>query len=198
MPNTSISDGDLRVLAKLFALLDSPQENEATATLVRMRAMLRKSGTPLYQAVETRAFKMAIWDGMGKPECLKEYFEAAKLRREYEKLEAEFDEVAVAVMRLREVGKFCWSCELKRRVIAAMMGGALLAGWFHFSPPNVKTRLTICGDVLGASPLLAVYGRWRVINFKRDVAWVSATDNNLFRAVAGKWNRFLEALVLKH
>src|SRR3984893_5184377 len=107
MPTTSLNDAELRILAKLFVLLDSPQEGDATAAIVRARGMLRKSGMSLYQAVETRVFKTALWEAMGHPECLREYFETDRLREDNAKLEKECDELAEAVTKLREVRKFC-------------------------------------------------------------------------------------------
>jgi len=198
MASSSISDADLRVLAKLFVMLDSPQEGDATAAVVRVRAMLRKGGMALYQAVETQAFKTAIWEAMGHPECLREYFEAARLRQDFAKLDKECDELAEAVTKLREVGKFCRSCESKRRMIGLVFGADVMVVWCVAYPPfEVSLKMTGYGILLGLTPLLCVFGRWRVHNFKRDVEWVSVTDNNLYRGIADRWNGFLERLALK-
>ena len=197
MANSSLSDADLRVLAKLFVLLDSPQEGEATGALVRIRAMLRKGGMALCQAVETRVFKTAIWEAMGHPDWLQDHFESAKIRQDYAELEKQCDELAEAVTKLREVGKFCRSCESKRRILAAFVAAALAVVWFGaYSPFEVGLGMTACGILLSLSPLLYVFGRWRILNFKRDVAWVSVKDNELYRALADRWNRFLKRLAL--
>ncbi len=197
MPNSSLSDADLRVLAKLFVLLDSPQEGEATGAVVRIRAMLRKSSMVLCQAVETRVFKTAIWEAMGHPDWLQDHFDSSRIRQDYVELEKQCDELTEAVTKLREVGKFCRSCESKRRILGAFVGAALAVVWFgSYSPFDVELRMTACGILLSLGPLLYVFGRWRILNFKRDVAWVSVKDNTLYRAVADRWNRFLKRLFL--
>ena len=197
MANSSLSDADLRVLAKLFVLLDSPQEGEATGAVVRIRAMLRKGGMVLCQAVETPVFKTAIWEAMGHPDWLQDHFESARIRQDYAELEKQCDELAEAVTKLREVGKFCRSCELKRRLIAGAIGAALAMVWFgSYSSFDVGLGMTACGILLSFGPLLYVLGRWRFLNFKRDVAWVSVKDNELYRAIADRWNHFLKRLFL--
>ncbi len=78
-----------------------------------------------------------------------------------------------------------------------LLGAAMAAAWFNKFPPfEVRLKLAAYGILLGLAPLLCVLGHWRVINFKRDVAWVSMTDNKLYRAIADMWNRFLERLVI--
>ena len=197
MSNSSSNDSDLRVVAKLFALLDSPQEGEATAAVSRLRAMLRKWDMPLYEAVETHAFKTAIWEAMGHPECLRDYFEAARIRAAYARLEAESDELAAAVMNLREDKKLCRPCEKKRRLIAVGFGAVLIRIWcWEFPPAAVGVKMTAYGILLALVPLLVVVCRWRIVNFKRDLEWVSVTDNKLYRTIAARWNRFLGRLAL--
>src|ERR1700733_8766084 len=150
MPISSNSDADLRVLAKLFVLLDSRQEGEATGALIRIRAITQKCGLSLYEAVETQVYKTAIWESQGKPECLHDYFDTARLREEYAKREAECDELVEAVTKLREAGKFCNPCEWKRRVIAAGLGAVVIAVWCSAFPPfEVSLKMTGLGILLG-------------------------------------------------
>jgi hypothetical protein len=192
-----MSDGDLRVLAKLVVLLDSPQEGDATAAILRIRAFLRKSGAKFYEAVETRAFKTAIWEAMGHPECLREYFEAAQLRERCAKLEAECDVIAEALSKFRKAGKLCLGCEKKRRQMALACGGVVISAWCSAYPPhNFGVKTTFHGILLALLPILGVLCRWRLVNFKRDLEWVSLTDNKLYRLFAAKWNRLLGRLVL--
>jgi hypothetical protein len=197
MSNSSNINSDLRLVGKIFAILDSPEEGEATAAVIRLRAILRKCDMPLYAAVETHAFKTAIWEAMGHPKCLHGYFEADRIRDAYAKLEAESNELAAAVMGLRKDKKLCPSCEKKRRGIAVVLGLVLIKAWsLKFPPAEVSMRMTMSGALLGFVPYLAVVCRWRVVNFMWDLDWVSMTDNKLYRAIAARWNRFLGRMAL--
>src|ERR1700722_4286647 len=95
MPATGSNGFDGRKLAKLFALLDSPQDAEAAGALHRIRVDLKKNGMTFYQAVEDHEYKTGIWEGFGQPECLREYFERkqgigneAQLREELTRIQA--------------------------------------------------------------------------------------------------------------
>jgi hypothetical protein len=197
MSNSTKLDSDLRLIGKLFALLDSPQEAEATTAVIRMRAILRKCEMPLYEAVETHAFKTAIWAAMGHPKCLEGYFEACRIRDAYAKLEAESNELVAAVIELREDVKLCRLCERKRRLMAVAVGFVIVWYWYReFPPSEVGLKLTAYGILLGLAPFLGVITRWRIVNFKRDLEWVSMTDNRLYRGIAARWNRFLGRMAL--
>lgn len=93
---TSEFDGNL--FAKLVLLLDSPQDAEAGNAMHHLRLMLRKHGLKLHEAVEMEAYKSALWEGHGQPECLRPYFEsAAEVERECAmRMEAERIGAAIA------------------------------------------------------------------------------------------------------
>jgi hypothetical protein len=197
MPASSITDADCRLLAKFLLLFDSPQEGEATAAMVQARALLRKRSTPLYEAIEKPAFKTEIWESQGHPVCLQEHFEASRVRQLNAKLEKQCDELVDAVTRLREIGKFCRACQSKRGIIAVMLAVPIAYAWFTEDPADAASWTTnLYGVLLTLTPLLYVFCRWKVIHFKRDLEWVSGTDNNLYRAIAAKWNRLLARLAL--
>jgi hypothetical protein len=197
MPSSSITDADCRLLAKLVLLFDSPQEGEANAAMTQARGLLRKRSTPLYEAIERPAFKTEIWESQGHPACLQEHFEAARARQHYAKLEKQCDELVDAVTRLREVGKFCRSCQSKRSVIAIALAVLIAYAWFTENPADgAPWKRNVYGVLLALAPSLYVFCRWKIIHFKRDLEWVSATDNNLYRAIAARWNRFLTRLAL--
>jgi hypothetical protein len=197
MPASSMTDADCRLLAKLVVLFDSPQEGEANAAMVQARALLRKRSTPLFEAIERPAFKTEIWESQGHPACLREYFEMPGMRQLNAKLEKQCDELVDAVTRLREVGTFCRSCQSKRSIIAIALAVPIAYAWFTENPADgASWKINGYGVLLTLAPLLYVFWRWKIIHFKRDLEWVSATDNNLYRAIAARWNRLLSRLAL--
>ncbi len=98
-------------------------------------------------------------------------------------------------LRKAERARFRWCrrCETKRRIIAVLVGGDILAGWFYqFPPQKVAHEWTGYGVSLAAVPVVFLVCRWAVIQFKRRNNWVTWRDNDVFRAAAECWNGFLE------
>ncbi len=80
------SDSDLTRIAKLVQLFDSPVDGEAAAALARIRALLKKAELSFSEAVESRAYKEAVWDAKGHPEWLKDHFQSHRHRLENDRL----------------------------------------------------------------------------------------------------------------
>jgi hypothetical protein len=222
MPNSGAKPFNGRLFAKCIGLLDSPEDTEAAAALYRMRAMLQTSGLTFYEAVETRDYKTAIWETFDEPECLREYFagnqgsgEADRLREEVARLERDGARLARAFNQAKETieklqqqlagqqggfqnaGKFCRGCEWKRRILALIAAWPIAAFWFsHYPWSDAENWQRWFGVLLAAAPLLIVLARWRLLLFKRKYSWVTWRDNDIYRAVAEKWNGFLARLAM--
>jgi len=175
---------DRDLFCKLVRLMDSPNEferNRATGQAVQMCAA---RGMRFCDAV-------AEVFGSGREQIAE--LEAALKRAEScgEKLAGELD-------KYRARRRWCRSCEILRRVVAVVIGGAILAGWFFWFPPQkVAPKQTGYGALLAAAPLLLLFIRWRVMCFKRRINYLSLRDNDVFRAVARAWNRFLERFFIE-
>jgi hypothetical protein len=91
----------------------------------------------------------------------------------------------------------CGACEVKRRILATVAGLPILVFVFQHSPWQESSLQENLGKVLlAASPLLAVFIRWRWMLFKLRYSWVSLRDNDIYRAIAAKWNGFLRRLTM--
>ena len=85
-----------RLVAKLVVSLDSPNDADAAAALCRLRSILKKTGKPFYEIVQTEEYKKTIWETF-QPDCLRQYFEteptvdsdAEELRNQLEQGSAE-------------------------------------------------------------------------------------------------------------
>jgi hypothetical protein len=170
---------DRYLFCKLVRLIDSPNEferNRATGQAVQMCA-----------ARGIRFCDMAAEVfGSGRERI-------AELAAELKKAETIGDKLARELEKYRARSRWCRSCEIMRRVVAVVVGGATLAGWFYKYPPqHVTHRWSGYGLMLAAAPLLCLFIRWRVMCFKRRTNWRSWRDNDVFRAVANAWNGFLE------
>jgi len=99
------------------------------------------------------------------------------------------DELADELQRKDEV------IETMRRIIAGLLGGAILAGWFYkFPPQEVTHRWSGYGLLLASVPFVFLVCRWSVIQFKRRNRWVTWRDNEVSRALARRWNRIVRKL----
>ena len=87
---------------------------------------------------------------------------------------------------------YCKSCQRKREVIAALVGGVFLGVWFHINAPGNDWDLTWLGIWLSVIPLLSVLMYWQVLLFCRKYAWVSWKDNDIYRRISARWNGSLE------
>lgn len=172
------------LFCKLVLLMDSPNEFE------RKRA-------------EGQAVEMCIARGVRFCDMAAEVFgsagkRVAELEAALKKAESCGDKLARELDQYRARSRWCRSCEIMRRVVAVVIGGAILAGWFYkFPPQQVTHRWSGYGLMLAAAPLLCLFLRWRVMRFKQRTHWLSWTNNDVFRAVASAWNRFLERFLIE-
>ena len=129
--------------------------------------------------------------------------------------EAERDGAEIAALAERTIGNlrlenaslkagtqeqvvFCLGCEWKRRAIAVLVGIFFLGMWFHAYPPgDADAELTWLGISLAVSPLLIVFARWRWLLFKRKYAWEAWDDNDIYRAIAERWNGLLQGIRMR-
>ena len=88
--------------------------------------------------------------------------------------------------------------ETLRRVVAVLVGGAILAGWYYrFVLREWNQPEQSYGVVLALVPFVFLVCRWAVIKFKRRNRWVTWRNNDVFRAVARVWNRFLKRFFIE-
>ena len=170
---------DRDLFCKLVLLMDSPNEFE------RQRAAA--------QAVQMCMARGVRFCDMAAEAFGSEGERVAQLEAALKKAESCGDKLARELEKYRARSRWCRSCEIMRRVVAVVVGGAILAVWFHAYPPqHVTHRWNGYGLMLAAVPLLCLFLRWRVMCFKRRTHWRSWRDNDVFRAVANAWNGFLE------
>lgn len=94
-------------------------------------------------------------------------------------------------------GAYCRGCEWKRRILAVIAAGPIAGVWFsHFEWSSAEPLQNLFGILLSACPLLVVLLRWRWLLFKQKYSWVSRRDNDIYRAIAARWNGFLERLAM--
>jgi hypothetical protein len=122
----------------------------------------------------------------------------AELEAALKKAESCGDKLARELEKYRAYEHWCHSCETLRRVVAVVIGGAILAGWyFRFEPREWRQPQQSYGALLALAPFVFLVCRWAVIQFKRRNRWRSWRDNDVFRAVARAWNRFLERFFIE-
>jgi hypothetical protein len=175
---------DRDLFCKLVRLMDSANEferNRATGQAVQMCA-----------ARGLRFCDMAAdVFGSGRERI-------AELETALKKAERCGETLARELEKYRACERWCHSCEIMRRVVAVVIGGAILGGWFHWFPPQkVAPKQTGYGALFAAAPVVFLVCRWAVIQFKRRNHWYSFRDNDVFRAVARAWNRSLERFFIE-
>jgi hypothetical protein len=170
---------------KLIWLMDSPNDNERQRAMEQAARLCRAAGLRFGDALQ-QTFEQ---NGNGR---------VAELEAALKKAESCGDKLARELEKYRARSRWCGSCEIMRRVVAVVIGGAILAGWFYAYPPQQVThRWSGYGLMLAAVPLLCLFLRWRVMCFKRRTNWLSWTNNDVFRAVANAWNGFLERFLIE-
>lgn len=175
---------DRDLFSKLVLLMDSPNEFERQRAAAQAVQMCMAGGVRFCD-MAAEAF------GSGRERL-------AELEAALKKAESCGDKLARELEKYRARSRWCRSCEIMRRVVAGVIGGAILAGWFYEYPPqHVTHRWSGYGLMLAAVPLLWLFLRWRVMCFKRRTRWLSWTNNDWFRAVANAWNGFLERFVIE-
>jgi hypothetical protein len=167
---TPLNDSDFTRLAKLVQLLDSPVSGEAAAALDRIRALLTKGQISFSEAVESRAYKAAVWDAKGHPDWLKDHFQTDKHRLENDRLAIKVNHLTTVVTQLKSASVFCHACERKRRWLASIAGVPILWIWLHYAAHGVAPAKTyLYGLLLAVSPITYTWLRWRFIHWRQRV-----------------------------
>lgn len=178
------------LFCKLVLLMDSPNEFE------RKRAQDRAAQMCMERSVR---FCDMVAQNFGKGGNRVAELEAQleNARRGGDELADELRRKDAVIEEYRKAGRWCRSCETKRRIIAGLSGGAILAGWyFRFELREWNQPKQSYGAVLALTPLVFLVCRWAVIQFKRRNQWVTWRDNDVFRAAANAWNKFLRRFVI--
>lgn len=180
---------------KCVLLMDSSNEFERQRASAQALQICMTAGIRFFDAAADVCGK-----GGKRVAELEEQLEGA--RRDGDELADELrrKDAVIEEYRKAERGRqrACRSCESKRRVIALLSGGAILAGWFYEYPAQKVTYTwTGYGLLLASAPVVFLVCRWAVIQFKRRNHWVTWRDNDVFRAVASRWNGFLGKFVIE-
>ena len=182
---------DRDLFCKLVLLMDSPNEFE------RQRAT-----TQALQMCAARSVRfcdmVAHGFGQGSKRVAELEAELEVARRGGDELADELRRKDAVIEVYRKAGRWCRSCEIKRRVIAAFLGGAIIAGWyFHLELREWRRPEQSYGVVLALTPLVFLVCRRAVLQFRRRNHWVTWRDNDVFRAAGSWWNRFLGKFVIE-
>lgn len=192
-PSGKAFDPDL--FCKLVLLMDSPNEFERERATAQALHMCAVRGLRFCDTV-THAF------GEGNQRIVELEVELEAARRGGDELADALRQRDATIAEFKKAdrarNRFCRACERKRRAIACLLGLITLAFWLTQYPPrNVPAGKTGLGAALAVAPLVFLFIRWRVICFKSKRHWVSWRDNDVFRAVAARWNRFLGKFVIE-
>jgi len=198
---------DAELLRKLVALFDSPNAGEAETAFRKAALLCTRGGLRFCDAVADICGFAELQERLEQREMQGEQLADAldDLRREFAAYR-QTAETKIAQMSRNPGrqsaapnggGKFCWGCEWKRRVLALAAAWPIAGEWFStLEWSSSEPWQNMLGIVLSASPLLGVLLRWRWLLFKRKYAWVSRTDNDIYRAIAARWNAFLERIAM--
>jgi vacuolar-type H+-ATPase subunit I/STV1 len=124
-------------------------------------------------------------------------WESDEMQRRVNERERVNNELRAELKRMNDRFELCGRCEVKRRILGIIAGLPILFFVFQHSPwQESSLQENLCKVLMGAGPLLAVFIRWRWMLFKLRYSWVSRRDNDIFRAIAAKWNGFLQRISL--
>jgi hypothetical protein len=124
-------------------------------------------------------------------------WESDEMQRRVKEWERVNNELRAEIERMNDRFELCSRCEVKRRILAIIAGLPILFFVFQHSPwQESSLQENLCKVLLGTGPLLAVFIRWRWLLFKIRYSWVSRRDNDIYRAIAAKWNGFLHRISL--
>jgi hypothetical protein len=181
---------DRDLFCKLVLLMDSPNEFE------RKRA--ESQAVEMCVSRSVRFCDMVAHNfGQGGTRAAELEAQLENARRGGDELADELRRKDAVIEEYRKAGRWCRSCENMRRVIAGVLGGAILAGWYYrFQPREWRQPEQSYGVVLAFMPLVLLICRWAVMQFKRRNHWVTWRDNDVFRAGANAWNKFLRRFVI--
>lgn len=196
---------DAEMLRKLVALFDSPSASEAETAFRKATQLCARGGLRLADALADICGLSELRERLEQREA-----QGGQLAEAFDDLQQEFAayqqkaETKIAQLT-RNAGRqsaapssggvFCRGCEWKRRILALIAAWPIAGLWFsHFEWGDAETWQNMFGILLSASPLLGVLLRWRWLHFKRKYSWVSRKDNDIYRAIAARWNGFLERI----
>jgi len=198
---------DAEMLRKLIALFDSTSAGEAGAAFRTAMQFCAKRGLRFGDALGEISGLEELQERLEQRETQGGQLADAldELRREFAAYRRNAETTIAQLTRNagrqsaapNPGGIFCRGCEWKRRILAVLAGWPIAGLWFsHFDWGDGLPGLNLLGILLAASPLLAVLLRWRWLFFKRKYSWVSRKDNDIYRAVATRWNAILERLAM--
>ncbi len=204
---SSFDAHDEETLKKLVALLDSPHAGEAETAFRKAAQLCAKGGLRFYEGVCLCSGVVELHERLEQREAQGEQLADAldDLRREFaayrQTAETKIAQMSRNAGRHSAVpnggGLFCRGCEWKRRILALIAAWPIAGLWFsHLAWGESEAWQNLFGVILSASPLLGVLVRWRWLLFSRKYAWVSWRDNDIYRAIAARWNAFLERLAM--
>jgi hypothetical protein len=183
-----IFDKDL--FCKLVLLMDSQNEFERKRAQDRAVQMCMERNIRFCDVVAQNF-------GQGGKRVAELEAQLESARRGGDELADELRRKDAVIEEYRKAGRWCRSCETMRRVIAGLVGGAILAGWyFRFELREWRQPKQSYGVVLALTPLVLLVFRWAVLQFKRRNHWVTWRNNDVFRAAANAWNEFLRRFVI--
>ena len=169
---------DRDLFSKLVLLMDSPNEFE------RKRAEGRAVEMCMARGVRFGDMVAVVFGTNGK--------RLAEIEAQLEQATRGGDELADELRRVEGV------IETMRRIIAGLVGGAILAGWFYkFPPQHVTHEWTGYGLLVAAMPFVFLVCRWAVIQFKRRNRWVTWRNNDVFRALGRWWNGIVRKFLIE-
>jgi len=196
---------DAEMLRKLIALFDSPSAGEAGAAFRTAVQFCAKKGLRFGDALVGMSGLAELRERLEQRETQGGQLADAldELRREYaayrQDAETKIAQLARNAVRQSAApisgGMFCRGCEWKRRILAVLAGWLIAGLWFsNFEWGRSDGGQNLFGILLSVSPLLGVLLRWRWLHFRRKYSWVSRRDNDIYRAIAARWNGILERL----
>jgi hypothetical protein len=199
---------DANVFRKLISLCDTNRASDVESAIHRAVELCARGQIPFGQAVVeafgTRDDRVAELEADREnmraimAETLGEAENALKqIRDENIRLRQEVGKPQVGQPREVLQGP-CRPCERKRRVMALASGGLIALGWFRWLPWNgMGLRGFGYCTGLAIAPIAVVICHWRWLMFKQATSWISWWDNDFFRSIAKRWNRFLERLRMR-
>lgn len=196
---------DAEMLRKLIALFDSPSTGEAGAAFRTAVQFCAKRGLRFGDALAEISGLAELQEHLEQRETQGGQLADAldELRREFASYRQNAETTIAQLTRNAgrqsaapsSGGVFCRGCEWKRRIFAVLAAWPIAGLWFsHFEWGDSDPGQNFFGIVLAASPLLGVLLRWRWLHFKQKYSWVSRKDNDIYRAIAARWNGFLERI----
>jgi hypothetical protein len=196
---------DAEMLRKLIALFDSPSAGEAGAAFRTAVQFCAKRGLRFGDSLAEISGLAEIQELLEQRETQGGQLADAldELRREFAAYRQNAETKIAQLTRNpgrqsaapNPGGIFCRGCEWKRRILALAAAWPIAVLWFLvIERSDAEVWQHLLGVILAASPLVGVLLRWRWLLFRRKYSWVSRKDNDIYRAIAARWNGFLERI----